>query len=325
MAYKADEVKVGLVIVVSLLILCGFIMAILGLKLGEPVDTFTTNVQFAGGIEPGTVVRFGGMQVGKVTEVGVSSADNARIQLALTVDKGVPIKTDSEIFINTIGFLGDYYLEISTGTTDAPLLPPESEIPSQEVASINDMLASAQSALEKVDAAMYILNEKILKEDLARLRSRVEQISEKIVKLLTDVDLIFSEENRTNVAQTLERVNALVQESREGVGATLNNFRTASEKLDSLAMNLDTLVGDNREDVDLLIDDIRATVAEMKAAAGKIEDLVTENTDDISVTIDNLKATTANTRDFSENIADDPWRVLWKTPQPEKKILEQKE
>jgi ABC-type transporter Mla subunit MlaD len=87
------------------------------------------------------------------------------------INQRVPVKADSEVFINTIGLLGDYYLEISTGTPDSPDLPPGSEINSMEIASINEMLASAQSAVEKVDATLVILNERILTEDFGRLRS----------------------------------------------------------------------------------------------------------------------------------------------------------
>jgi hypothetical protein len=53
--------------------------------------------------------------------------------------------------------------------------------------------------------------------------------------------------------------------------------------------------------------------------------LITSNSADINVTIDNLRATTGNTRDFSETIGDDPWRIFWRTRQPEKKAFDSKE
>jgi len=325
MAYRADEVKVGLVIVVSLLILAGFIISIMGLKLGEPMDTYTTQLKFAGGVEPGTVVRFGGMQVGKVTEVDISPSDDTRIRLAMIVEKGLPVKTDSEVFINTIGFLGDYYLEISTGSPGLPLLPPGGEINGMEIAGINEMFASAQSALNKVDAAMVILNERILTEGFGKLRDRIELITDKIIQLLTDVDMVFNEENRGNITETLAQLRALVQENREDVRATLQNFRSASERLESLASTLDELASENREDIDLLIKEIRSTVVQVRTATEKIDRLVSENAGDVAITIDNLRATTANARDFSETIADEPWRLIWRTRQPEKKTLEKKD
>ena len=73
----------------------------------------------------------------------------------------------------------------------------------------------------------------------------------------------------------------------------IENFRSASEKLGSLAATLDEVAG--------------------------------QNAADINVTIDNLRATTGNARDFSETVADAPWRIFWRTRQPEKKAFDSKE
>jgi phospholipid/cholesterol/gamma-HCH transport system substrate-binding protein len=318
MAQRADEVKVGLVIIISLVILAGFVVSILGVRLGQPVDTYTTELRFAGGIVSGTAVRYGGMQVGKVTAVEVSPVDDTRIRLSLSVDAGLPIKTDSELFINTIGFLGDYYLEITTGSPESPVLQPGGMINSMEIAGVNEMFATAHSAIEKVDATMVILNEKILTEDFALLRERVGMISEKAVQLLTDADLVFSEENRANLSETLSQMRELVQENRADLGETIGNLRSATEKLDSLAATLDGIAGENREDIELLIDEITATVAEARSTTRAIGRLISENEADMNVAIDNLRATTSNTRDLSETLADEPWRILWRTRQPEK-------
>ena len=325
MAYRVDEVKVGLVVVISLVILAGFIIAILGLNLGEPMNTYTTELKFAGGIKRGTIVRFGGMQIGRVTDVGISPTDDTLIRLSMNISEGAPIKTDSEVFINTIGFLGDYYLEISTGSPGSPDLPSGSEIKSMEIASINEMLASAQSAVEKVDATLVILNERILTEEFGKLKDRIGTITDKVIQLLSDVDLIFNEENRENIAETLAQIKGLVQENRDDARATIENFRSASEKLGSLAATLDKVAGENAGDIDLLIDEITVTVTEIRSAAEEIDRLIADNAADINVTIDNLRATTGNARDLSETIADDPWRIFWRTRQPEKKAFDSKE
>lgn len=325
MAYRADEVKVGLVIIVSLLILGGFIVAILGLKIGQPTQTYTTSLRFAGGINPGTAVRYGGMQVGKVREVSVAPMDSSRIQFTVDIQAETPIKTDSEVFINTIGFLGEYYLEISTGSSDAPLLPPGAEIPAREIATLNDILARTQSAVERVDAALVIINEKILTEDLVELRERIDIIGNSMEKLLTDVDQFFAEENRENIRQTLAHLRSLVQENREDIRRSVESFRSASERLDSLAASLDKLVVENRDNVDALIDDIRAAAVQARGAADRVEKLIAENAGDIAITIDNLRATSSNARDFSETIADEPWRLLYRTRQPEKQVISPQE
>ncbi|GAB4341414.1 MAG: hypothetical protein Kow0099_18120 [Candidatus Abyssubacteria bacterium] len=322
MAYRTDEVKVGLVIVISLLILAGFILAILGIKLGQPTEMYTTAMRFAGGIEPGTIVRFGGMDVGQVSRVGVSPTDNTLIELTMRVNEGVPIKTDSVVYINTIGFLGDYYLEITTGSQDAALLPPGSNIQSREIVTFHDVIARAQSAVERLDAALVIVNDKILAEHMPELRRKVETMTDKMTELLTDADEIFNEQNRKNIGEALAELNALLRENRHDITETIANFRVASQRLESLATTLDSVATDKREEIESLIHDIRTTAEEIGTVTDRIEQLVAENASDIAVTIDNLKAASSNARDFSETISDEPWRLIWRTPLPEKKTIE---
>jgi phospholipid/cholesterol/gamma-HCH transport system substrate-binding protein len=239
----------------------------------------------------------------------------------MRVNEGVPIKTDSVVFINTIGFLGDYYLEISTGSQDAPLLPPGSVIQSREIVTFHDVIARAQSAVERLDAALVIINDKILAEHMPELRRRVETITDKMTELLTDADQLFNEQNRKNIGEALAELNALLRENKDDLKETVANFRLASERLESLAGTLDSITQDNRDDVESLIKDIRATADEIRGVADRVGQLVAENAGDIAVTVDNLKAASSNARDFSETISDEPWRLIWRTPHPEEKAI----
>ena len=143
----------------------------------------------------------------------------------------------------------------------------------------------------------------------------------RIISLATEPDDIILD----SFAGSGTTGQAALQQNREDVRATLQNFRSASERLESLAFTLDELAGENREDINLLIKEIRSTVVQVRTATEKIDRLVSENAGDVAITIDNLHATTANARDFSETIADEPWRLIWRTRQPEKKALEEKE
>lgn len=322
MPYKADEVKVGLVIVVTLLILAAFIIAILGLKIGQPTATYTTTLKYIGGIEIGKSVRFGGMPVGRVTRLSVSKQDNTLIQVTMDITQGTPVKSDSVAFVDTLGFIGDFYVEISTGTQGASLLPSGSEIPGREIVTFNDVLASAQSAVEKMNDTLTIVNDKILTQEFPELRDEVMATTEKMSKLLVDADQIL-EENRKNISQTIEEIKALVQDNRQEIRDTVVAFHQASQKLESLADTLDTLVVENKDEVKTAVQDIRDMAAQARAVAERIDKLIAENSNNVTLTVENLKATSANARDFSEEIARQPWRLIWRTREPEKKPIGQ--
>ena len=71
--------------------------------------------KFAGGVQPGAPVRYGGLAVGKVTRVRVDPGNSTRIEIDIAVDNDAPLKTDSVAKISTLGPLTDNYIEISTG------------------------------------------------------------------------------------------------------------------------------------------------------------------------------------------------------------------
>jgi phospholipid/cholesterol/gamma-HCH transport system substrate-binding protein len=262
------------------------------------------------------------MAVGKVRDVGVSDKDNSFIKVTMEIQKGIPIKTDSTAFVNSIGFVGDFYLEISTGSPEAPLLPPGGEIPGVDVATFNDLVAKAQTAIEKIDASLGIVNEQILTEEIPELRERLEVTARNLDRLLNDLDAIIVE-NRTNISQAIGEIATLVRENREEISATVENFREASRKLNSLADTLTNLVAENREDLDNIIQSLRAAANEAESAAENIDSLISDNADDLTNAMENLESTSVNFRDLSEELADQPWRLLWRTRPQEKQIIEE--
>src|SRR6476660_3450777 len=57
--------------------------------------------KFAGGVQPGAPVRYGGMLVGKVHRVLVDPGNSTRIEIDITVKGDAPVKTDSVAKIST--------------------------------------------------------------------------------------------------------------------------------------------------------------------------------------------------------------------------------
>ena len=126
MKYSANEIKVGFVVVISVVFLLVFILALSGSGLWKKTMTYTTEFSMSAGLEPGDVVRYGGMEVGSITRVYIAPDDPKKIEIVLQVKENTPVKTDSIAFINFIGLLGAYYIEISAGSDNASLLPPGS-------------------------------------------------------------------------------------------------------------------------------------------------------------------------------------------------------
>ena len=58
---------------------------------------------------PGAMVRYGGMKAGKVEAVRVDPKDSTRIEIDFSVQRDIPVKTDSIAKISSLGALSDNY------------------------------------------------------------------------------------------------------------------------------------------------------------------------------------------------------------------------
>ena len=127
---RMEEIKVGLFVIVSIIMVLAALALVGGWNIfGSPKNTYTVRTKFAGGIEPGSPVRYAGMKVGRVEDLTFDKNDPARAVVTITVDPQTPVRTDSTAKINSLGMLGENYVEIAAGTPQAALLPPAKTSP----------------------------------------------------------------------------------------------------------------------------------------------------------------------------------------------------
>src|SRR3989442_8903148 len=116
MPRSREEVKVGWVVILAGILLLASLVFVGGVNLlRKKKVTYTTYFKFAGGIEPGSLVRFGGLKVGSVQAEEIDPGDSTRIRVRLFVAAKTPIRTNSKARISTLGFLGENYVEVSAG------------------------------------------------------------------------------------------------------------------------------------------------------------------------------------------------------------------
>lgn len=108
------ELKVGVFVFGAIIILGIFILKIGGFKnyAGYPIKFMFNNVS---GVKPGSPVRFAGVDVGEVRDVNILSnqQDNStQIEVVGWIRGSLSIPQDSQVYVNTLGLLGEKYIEI---------------------------------------------------------------------------------------------------------------------------------------------------------------------------------------------------------------------
>ena len=92
---KSTEAKVGAFVVICAAILCAAVYSISNVHFAGAHVPYRTYLRYAGGLEPGTPVLFGGIAVGRVTGVAPDPSDPTKIEIDLDVKQGIPVNAKS--------------------------------------------------------------------------------------------------------------------------------------------------------------------------------------------------------------------------------------
>jgi phospholipid/cholesterol/gamma-HCH transport system substrate-binding protein len=112
------ELKVGIFVFMGLVILTIFILSMKDFKSITAGYEVNFIFNFANGVKIGAPVRFAGVDVGEIKEINfVTTADDPKpkVRIVGSVKKNITVPVDSTVWVNTLGLLGEKYIEIMPG------------------------------------------------------------------------------------------------------------------------------------------------------------------------------------------------------------------
>ena len=122
---RAFEVKVGMFILVGIAILFIIVFSIGDINIAKAGYHITVRFNFAGGIGSSAPVRVAGVGVGNVQGVKIVFSEKeakSYAEVYAFLQEDAKIEKDAKVTINTLGLLGEKYLEVYPGTPGSPLL-----------------------------------------------------------------------------------------------------------------------------------------------------------------------------------------------------------
>lgn len=161
MRRKIDiEIKAGIFIFLGLIISMITIL-LMGGGRGLFEGSYRLYVSFpdAAGLSKGAYIRSGGLRIGRIEDIEFSS-DYTNLKVTMRIeDRFKPrIKQDSLVRMQTQGVLGDKFLDVSAGSTDATVAAADSTIQSETSKDLSAALADGTTAVQ------------LLKENLANVK-----------------------------------------------------------------------------------------------------------------------------------------------------------
>jgi phospholipid/cholesterol/gamma-HCH transport system substrate-binding protein len=330
MTQRGDEVKVGVMVIatVALLLVTFFLMTNYN-PFQSAGDEFIVRLKFAGGLEKDAAVRFGGVKRGKVTAVRLTPQSATAVEIALLLQPGTGVKTDSIARVASLGALGENYVEISPGQVSSPLLKPGQTIRSEETPAFSELFA-------KIDA-MSVDAQKLIGD----LNRNINEISGNANTLLTNLNETTGPRNRQNVAAALEgangmiaNANGLISSSSPKIEAITSNLQASTEKIDKLTSNIDTAttrmnkllenvdstVTENRPQLKKDVEVLEATLADLRTLLAQTTALLESNRGDINATLEELRRSSENLSQFTDSVKQRPYSLIRGTGIPDRKV-----
>jgi phospholipid/cholesterol/gamma-HCH transport system substrate-binding protein len=313
MAQSNEEIKVGVVVAIGVGLFLVALIFVGGVHIfGKRRVAYTTYFKFAGGLEPGSVVRFGGLRVGVIKTAGLDPGDTTRVRMTVEVDPNTPVRTNSKARISSLGFLGENYLEISAGTRDAPRLPAGSEIPSVEIVQISDVFNNVNN---------ITLNATKLVNDLD---DRVLTLSDNANLLIHNLNDVVSPENKGHFSSVLANSDEMIKESRPHLQNTITNLETASGKVpptidnvngtigraDKLTDHLDEVIEDNRQQLHDALVRLQGSLADAQKMVNHLDDTVGSNRENLDETLENIRVSSENLKELTDTLKQRPFSLI---------------
>jgi len=308
MKAKQEQTIVGLFVIAAAVLLVGTVFAISGAS-GRNTKTFHAYFPFAGGIESGTTVRYGGSpKVGRVEGLRIDPQNPSRIDVTFSVQSDLPVKTDSLVRIMSMSPLGDNHLEIYPGTLQSPLAPNGSLLPSKPYLDFNAIAEQLTSIAPDADRLVKTLNDRA-----TDLKTTVERI-----------DDLLNEQNRANLTATIANTRGMIEENRPQLRSTLQHANELTQKVNPLiddlrktsaqaneALNhIDSMIGENRADVRKAVIELRQSLATMTDLTGRLDQTLDVNAENIDELLENFRHVSENMKELTDTLKTKPYTLI---------------
>ncbi|MFH0826515.1 MAG: MlaD family protein [Candidatus Omnitrophota bacterium] len=157
------EMKVGVFVFIGLILLTVFILSIGGFKTWASGYRVHFIFNFVNGVKLGAPVRFAGVDVGVVKDIKfILPAKEAvtKVDIDCWVKREVLIPVDSTVWVNTLGLLGEKYVEVMPGKDYSKVLSENQQLVGEDPMPMQEVTELAKKIANNIDVVIEKIKNK---------------------------------------------------------------------------------------------------------------------------------------------------------------------
>lgn len=254
---EANYVAVGAFVLLVLFLAAGFVLWYSDTSEGQAQVRY--EIYFDGsvsGLSEGSTVRYLGVVVGRVVNIGIDSRDARRVRVVADVGENVPVTANTIARLTLQGVTGLLFIDLQprdpgseppkvVASLKYPVIPSVQSQFDVLVSALPDVVAKAGEALGRVNG---LLSDKNIAAVTAALRN-AEVASRDLPAAIADARATFHdlEDAANEMETTMKALGALGGSDVKSAAARLSEV---ADTLAQTAARLDKLVADNQDNVD---------------------------------------------------------------------------
>ena len=306
------EAKVGAFVLGCFSILAFTLIYLIDVQFGGDTVPYRTYLRYAGGLEPGAPVLFGGITVGKVRAVQPWPSDPTRIEIQFNVKKNTPLNEKSVAKLGAVSIMGGPVLSITTGNNDARRLAPESSITSQETPSLDEIAGKMVEVADNTDGL------------ITQARGELEEINSDASTLLANLNTLTGKPNQQKIRSALDNVNETLATERPKIDRLTDQLNTLVRHSDETIQNANGTITDAREPLRDDLTELQATLHQTRTLLADMQVMVRANNDKIDDTVENLRTVTDNLDQLTDSLKQRPFSLIRIKQPKEREVPQQK-
>ena len=292
------EAKVGAFVLGCFAVLAFTVIYLMHAQFSGDTVPYRTYLRYAGGLEPGASVLFGGINVGEVTGVRPWASDPTKIEILLAVKQNTPLNEKSVAKLGLTSVMSGASLSITTGSNDAKRLPPGSSIQSQEAASLDEIAGKMATVADSANGL------------IVQARGELEGISGDARSLLANLNTVTGPPTQKKIQAVLDRVNGMLATEGPKIDHISDQLIALSQHADDTIQNVNGTVTDVREPIRKDLAELQNTLQQAKQLLSDMQVMVRANDYKIDDTVENLRTATDNLDQLTDSLKQRPWSLI---------------
>ncbi len=212
----------------------------------------------AEGLAKQTAVKVSGIEIGHVSNFEITANNDIKVTLRIFERYHSLLRQDSEIVTGGMGatFFGKSNIEITAGSPDKPLLQAGATIKAQKSNSVDEVIAEAKVALDKINTIIddvYVIIDNVHPESISNTLLSLQQASKNIEQLTVQINSAQGPLNTLiedqNLKKNLEAAGTNLQDATQ-------NFESFANKLDYDANQIPLIM----QKIQLAVDETNTTI-----------------------------------------------------------------